>query len=68
MTADLERFVTAQDGVFDTAMADTTSSWHLGGDGVWTRHSVGEDGKPLADLQERTMSLIQRRRRARAAR
>ncbi|SBS69863.1 RNA degradosome polyphosphate kinase [uncultured Microbacterium sp.] len=54
--------------LFDTAMADTTSSWHLGGDGVWTRHSVGEDGKPLADLQERTMSLIQRRRRARAAR
>jgi len=54
--------------LFDTAMADTTSSWHLGADGVWTRHSVGEDGKPLVDLQELTMSQIQRRRRARSAR
>lgn len=54
--------------LFDAAMADTTSSWHLGANGVWTRHSIGEDGKPLVDLQERTMSQIQRRRRARAAR
>ncbi len=54
--------------LFDVAMSDTTSSWHLGPAGVWTRHSVGEDGKPLTDLQEKTMSQIQRRRRARAVR
>jgi len=54
--------------LFDAAMSDGTSSWHLGPSGVWTRHSVGEDGKPLTDLQEKTMSQIQRRRRARAVR
>jgi len=54
--------------LFDVAMSDTTSSWHLGANGVWTRHSVGEDGKPLVDLQERTMAQIQRRRRGRAVR
>ncbi|RZI88821.1 MAG: RNA degradosome polyphosphate kinase, partial [Microbacterium sp.] len=55
-------------GLFDTAMSDTTSSWHLGAGGVWTRHSADDDGKPLIDLQEKTMSQIQRRRRARAVR
>jgi polyphosphate kinase len=55
-------------GLFDAAMSDTTSSWHLGPAGVWTRHSVDDDGKPLSDLQEKTMIQIQRRRRARAVR
>jgi polyphosphate kinase len=55
-------------GLFDLAMSDSTSSWHLGADGIWTRHSTGEDGAPLVDLQERTMSSVQRRRRARVAR
>ncbi|GAA1939048.1 RNA degradosome polyphosphate kinase [Microbacterium aoyamense] len=54
--------------LFDFAMSDSTSSWHLGPDGVWTRHNLGEDGKHLADLQDRTMSSVQRRRRARAVR
>ncbi len=54
--------------LFDLAMADTTSSWHLGPEGEWTRHSVGADGKPLVDLQEQTMSQVLRRRRARAVR
>ncbi|WP_347345601.1 RNA degradosome polyphosphate kinase [Microbacterium sp.] len=53
---------------FDTAMSDQTSSWHLGADEQWVRHSVDADGKPLTDLQELTMSQIQRRRRARAVR
>lgn len=53
---------------FDLAMAPTTSSWHLGEGGVWTRHSVDGDGAALADLQDRTMVQIQRRRRTRAAR
>ena len=53
---------------FDLAMDPGTTSWHLGADGVWTRHSEDADGKPLVDLQDKTMGLIQRRRRARAVR
>ena len=33
------------------AMSEHTSSWHLGGDGVWTRHSTDDSGRPLDDLQ-----------------
>jgi polyphosphate kinase len=54
--------------LFDLAMADTTSSWRLGEGGEWTRHSTDGDGKPLVDLQEKTMTQVQRRRRARAVR
>lgn len=54
--------------LFDVAMSETTSSWHLEAEGGWVRHSIGEDGKPLVDLQDRTMTQIQRRRRARAVR
>ncbi|GAA1966217.1 RNA degradosome polyphosphate kinase [Microbacterium deminutum] len=53
---------------FDQAMSDGTSSWWLGPEGEWTRHSIGENGKPLIDLQDRTMANVQRRRRARAVR
>ncbi|GAB2834760.1 RNA degradosome polyphosphate kinase [Microbacterium insulae] len=53
---------------FDLAMSDSSSSWHLGPDGEWTRHNVGEDGKLLVDVQDRTMANVQRRRRARAVR
>ncbi len=54
--------------LFDFAMDDATSSWHLGPEGDWTRHSVGDDGKALVDLQDRTLTSVQRRRRARAVR
>ncbi|MDN3496282.1 RNA degradosome polyphosphate kinase [Planococcus sp. APC 4015] len=54
--------------LFDLAMSESTSSWHLGSDGAWTRHSIDDDGKPLPDLQDRTMQRIHRRRRARAVR
>ena len=54
--------------LFDLAMSDSTSSWHLGDEGVWARHAFDDDGKPLADLQDRTMTHVQRRRRARAVR
>lgn len=53
---------------FDLAMDDGTSSWHLGAEGVWERHAVNADGRPLVDLQDKTMGMIQRRRRARAVR
>ncbi len=54
--------------LFTLAMDDGTSSWHLGSEGEWTRHSVDESGAPLIDLQEHTMALVQRKRRARTAR
>jgi len=54
--------------LFDLAMSDGTSSWHLQPDGEWIRHTTSEEGKPLADLQDRTMAHVQRRRRARAVR
>ncbi len=53
---------------FDLAMDPGTTSWHLGAEGVWTRHAEDAEGKPLIDLQDKTMGLIQRRRRARATR
>jgi polyphosphate kinase len=54
--------------LFTLAMSDTTSSWHLGPEGEWVRHNIGEDGRPLLDIQDRTMANVQRRRRARAVR
>jgi len=54
--------------LFDLAMSDGTSSWHLEAEGEWVRHHVSDDGKPLIDLQERTMTQVQRRRRGRAVR
>jgi polyphosphate kinase len=54
--------------LFDLAMDDGTSSWHLGSEGEWTRRSVAADGTALIDLQEHTMSRVQRKRRARTAR
>jgi polyphosphate kinase len=49
-------------------MSDNTSSWWLGGDGTWTRHSTDAEGKALVDLQDKTMFQVQRRRRSRAVR
>lgn len=54
--------------LFDLAMSENTSSWHLGPEGEWVRHNVGEDGRPLIDMQDKTMANVQRRRRARAVR
>ncbi len=56
------------DDLFDLAMSDGTSSWWLGPEGEWIRHSTDADGKPLVDIQDKTMHDVQRRRRARAVR
>jgi polyphosphate kinase len=56
------------DWVFEQAMSDSTSSWWLNAEGRWERHSRGEDGLPLADLQDAVMRRIARRRRPRATR
>ncbi|MCK3770885.1 RNA degradosome polyphosphate kinase [Microbacterium aerolatum] len=63
-----ERHVKELLDFFDLAMDDGTSTWHLGAGGVWERHSVDADGKPLVDLQDRTMNQIRRRRRSRSVR
>ncbi|MGR9856860.1 hypothetical protein ACUOG4_22980, partial [Escherichia coli] len=42
--------------LFDLAMDGGTSSWHLGPEGEWVRHSVDAEGAPLIDLQEHTMA------------
>ncbi len=51
------------DHLFDLAMDDRTSSWHLDDIGVWTRHAQGGDGEPLVDLQTATMQALGSRRR-----
>ncbi|GAA0298652.1 RNA degradosome polyphosphate kinase [Kineococcus aurantiacus] len=48
--------------LLDDCMADTTSSFHLGADGTWTRHHVGADGEPLLDLQEHIIATRPGRR------
>jgi polyphosphate kinase len=54
--------------LFDQAMDERTASWWLQPDGVWERHSEAPDGSHLADLQERNMARVVRRRRTRVAR
>ncbi len=45
------RDIAELDELLTLSMSAQISSWHLDGDGVWTRHSVDDDGKPLTDLQ-----------------
>ena len=50
-------------GLLELGTADDTSSWHLGADGAWTRHSHDAEGRPLRNVQE---LLIDSRRRKRS--
>jgi polyphosphate kinase len=45
----------------EIGVSDDTSSWHLGPDGNWTRHSTDAEGHPLRHVQE--MLIDERRRR-----
>ncbi|MFU8946145.1 RNA degradosome polyphosphate kinase [Mycetocola zhadangensis] len=54
--------------LFDVAMDDKTSSWHLDADGRWQRHSIDDNGEPLVDLQDRLMLKTSLRRRPRSRR
>ena len=51
-------------GLFNVAMSDTTSSWSLDGDGLWSRHSTDAAGNKLADIQDLIMDEVSRRRRS----
>lgn len=46
----------------ETGMSDTTSSWHLGPDGEWTRYATDSDGQPLRNIQEMLIDARRRRR------
>ncbi len=48
--------------LLETGTSDTTSSWHLGPDGNWTRHAVDADGAPLRNVQEMLIDARRRRR------
>ncbi|MFJ9415524.1 RNA degradosome polyphosphate kinase [Streptomyces sp. NPDC101227] len=48
--------------LLETGVSDTTSSWHLGPDGDWTRHAVDADGAPLRNVQEMLIDARRRRR------
>ncbi|MEP6479942.1 MAG: RNA degradosome polyphosphate kinase [Rhodoglobus sp.] len=50
--------------LFDLAMSEETSSWHLDSDGTWSRHSRDEAGGPLADMQNVLMRQISQRKRS----
>jgi len=56
------------ESLFDLAMSEGTSSWHLGPEGEWIRHSTDGEGKPLIDIQDKSMANVRKRRRARAVR
>ena len=45
-------------GLFELAMADGSSSWHLGSDGFWQRHQFDAEGKPLVDVQDQLMKNV----------
>lgn len=48
--------------LLETGTADTTSSWHLGPEGDWTRHATDQDGRPLRHVQEMLIDARRRRR------
>ena len=52
------------DSLFDLAMDESSSSWWLGDDGVWTRHSTDDAGHPLDDIQMTLMRQVGQRSRA----
>ncbi|WP_344819362.1 RNA degradosome polyphosphate kinase [Microbacterium soli] len=53
--------------LFDLAMDEGTSSWHLGEGGAWTR-PVDDPEHPRLDLQDSRMLAVQSRRRKRTVR
>lgn len=52
-------------GLFDLAMSDSVSSWHLASDGKWTRFQIDKDGAKMIDLQDKLMADIYAKRKSR---
>ncbi|MDQ4085231.1 MAG: RNA degradosome polyphosphate kinase [Actinomycetota bacterium] len=53
--------------LLDLGLSDRTDSWHLAGDGAWTRHQHDAQGRPLCDLHEDLVATKRRRREASTA-
>jgi len=51
-------------GLLEESMSPRTSSWWLGPDDKWTRHSVDAEGHPLEDLQATLIKRQNRKRRS----
>jgi polyphosphate kinase len=49
--------------LFDLAMSDDASSWHLDSNGTWTRKQFAADGRPLIDVQEELMRRVAGKKR-----
>jgi polyphosphate kinase len=60
------RHVSEMKALMSLGMSDEISSWHLSGDGRWTRHCHDKDGKKLTELQ--TMMIENNTKRRRKAR
>jgi polyphosphate kinase len=45
------RHISDMKSLMSLGMSDDVSSWHLSGDGTWTRHCQDADGKELLELQ-----------------
>jgi len=50
--------------LFDLAMDDGTSAWHLEPNGDWVRHDRDAGGAPLVDVQDERWRQVSSRRRA----
>ena len=55
--------VTDLQSLMDMGMSDDVSSWHLGGDGQWTRHTRDPQGNLLLELHGALIASNARRRR-----
>ncbi|WP_036961487.1 RNA degradosome polyphosphate kinase [Pseudoclavibacter soli] len=56
--------ITELTDLFALGLADTSSSWHLGTDGVWKRHHLDADGRPLLDVQSELIRIASTRKAA----
>jgi polyphosphate kinase len=57
------RHVSDMKALMSWGMSDEISSWHLSGDGTWTRHCHDADGKKLQELQAMMIENNTKRRR-----
>lgn len=53
------------ESLFELAMSDAASSWHLMPDGTWQRHQVDSNGQPLIDVQDTLMKEVLAKRASR---
>jgi polyphosphate kinase len=57
------RHISDMTSLMSLGMSDDVSSWHLSGEGRWTRHCQDADGKKLLELHDTLIENNTRRRR-----